>query len=229
MNPQLPLAMSLRPEMTLDSFVTGDNHQLLEALHTLATRAEQGQLFLTGPAGSGKSHLLMGTVAEAQAAGHRSAFLPFSELAELPAQMAEGLEQFDLLAFDDLQLVAGKAEWELALFHLFNRARERGARLLFSATTGPAGLRLGLPDLGSRLAWGSSYRIIPLDDSGREKLLLLQARKRGLKMKPQAASWMVSHCSRDPRQLLALLNRLDQASLAARRQLTLAFVREQLG
>ena len=229
MNPQLPLAMSLRPEMTLESYVAGENAQLLQALQELAAGQGQEQLFLSGPAGSGKSHLLMGTVSAAQAAGHSSAYLPLGELARLSPMLLEDLEQLDLIAFDDLHLVAGNAAWEEALFHLFNRARERDSRLLFSASQAPSRLELGLPDLISRLSWGSSYRIRPLDDAGREALLLEQAKKRGLKMKPQVASWMVSHCSRDPRQLLALLNRLDHASLAARRQLTLAFVREQLG
>ena len=229
MNPQLPLAMSLRPELTLESYIAGSNAQLLQALRDLATGQSQEQLFVSGPAGSGKSHLLMGTVSAAQSAGHSSAYLPFEELARLSPEMLDDLDQLDLLAFDDLHLVAGNAAWEEALFHLFNRAREKGRRLLFSASHGPSRFELELPDLASRLSWGSSYRIQPLDDAGREALLLEQARKRGLKMKPQAASWMVSHCSRDPRQLLALLNRLDHASLAARRQLTLAFVREQLG
>lgn len=83
MNPQLPLAMSLRPELTLESYVAGANAQLLQALRELATGQGLEQLFVSGPAGSGKSHLLMGTVSAAQGAGHSSAYLPFEELARL--------------------------------------------------------------------------------------------------------------------------------------------------
>lgn len=229
MNRQLPLAMSLRPEVTLDDFVAGANRQLLEALVQLAANRDGGQLFISGPPGSGRSHLLMGATKLAQQQERSCAYLPFAELIELSPGVLERLEQYSLLAFDDIHLVMGKSDWELALFSLFNRARDLGHSLLFAADRGPASLEPNLPDLKSRLAWGASYRIEPLDDRGREELLLRQARKRGLQMKPQAAAWMVAHCSRDPGELLSLLGRLDEASLAARRRLTLPFVREQLG
>lgn len=229
MTRQLPLAMSLRPEVTLEEFVAGANRQLLQALNQLATGSEDGQIFLSGPVGSGKSHLLMGSVKLAQQQGRSCAYLPFSELMALSPEVLEGMEQYSLLAFDDVHLAARDANWEKALFRLFNQARETGASLLFAADRGPASLELHLPDLRSRLAWGSSYRLQPLDDRGREELLLRQAQKRGLRMKPRAAAWMVAHCSRDPRELLRLLERLDTASLAAHRQLTLPFVRELLG
>lgn len=229
MTRQLPLAMSLRPEVTLEEFVAGANRQLLQALDRLAARDGRGQIFLSGPPGSGKSHLLMGSVKLAQQHGRSCAYLPFSELRTLSPEVLESMEQFSLLAFDDVHLAAGDADWEGALFRLFNRARDAGTSLLFSADRGPASLDFDLPDLKSRLAWGSSYRLQPLDDTGREELLLRQAQKRGLRMKPQVAAWMVAHCSRDPRELLRLLDGLDQASLAARRPLTLPFVREQIG
>jgi len=225
MTRQLPLAVALRPEPELDNFIVGDNHQLLAALRQLARQEHPEQLYLTGPSGSGKSHLLMATVKAARDAGWRTAYLP---LGELPPQAIEGLESLDLLAFDDLDRIAGDDAWEEALFHLFNQAHALGRRLLFAARRAAPRLPLALPDLQSRLAWGQNYRLEPLDDAGREALLLLQAEKRGLQMRPEAARWMVAHCPRHPRELLERLDHLDRAALAAGRRLTLPFVRQQL-
>jgi len=230
MNPQLPLDVSLPARATFEEFVEGDNGQVVQALRRLAEgRGDTGQLFLSGPSASGKSHLLMAAVSQAAERGLAAAYLPFAELLDLDPRLLEGLAGHALLAFDDVHLLAGHAAWEAALFRLFNEARQRGGRLLFSARTGPATLEIALPDLRSRLAWGESYALQPLNDAGREALLLKRARQRGLQMQPQAAAWMVTHCSRDPRRLLELLARLDEASLASRRPLTLPFVREQLG
>ncbi len=228
MSLQLPLDMRLPPRATLAEFVAGANGQALQALQELARGDRPGQLFLSGPPASGKSHLLMAATAEAAERGLRSVYLPLAELTGLSPEAIEGLAGSALLALDDIHCIAGKGEWERAVFLLYEQARAEGTSLLLAAPCGPAALQLALPDLRSRLAWGESYRLEPLDDAGREALLLRQARARGLRMHPRAAAWMVSHCSRDPRHLLELLSRLDTLSLASGRRLTLSFVREQL-
>ena len=81
--------------------------------------------------------------------GRTVAYLPLAEPGMVP-QMLEGMEAMDLLAIDDLQQVAGQAEWETALFHLYNRLRDSGARLVVTATVSPAALPIGLPDLASQ-------------------------------------------------------------------------------
>ncbi len=228
MTAQLPLALHLPPGCTFDDFVADANPALPAQLKALA-RGETEQLYLHGPAGSGKSHLLLATLDHARGLGREGLYLPLAELADQPPALLEGLESYPLLACDDLQAVAGRREWEEALFHLYNRARGAGAHLLFAADRPPGALPLSLPDLGSRLAWGAVHALQPLDDAGRQELLQRHARRLGLELHPAAARWMVTRCSRDPRQLTALLQRLDRAALAAGRRLTLPFVREQLG
>ncbi len=228
MTAQLPLALHLPPGCTFDDFVPGANAALPALLQSLA-RGDTEQLYLHGPAGCGKTHLLLATLDHARTLRREGLYLPLAELAEQPPALLEGLETYPLLACDDLQAIAGQRAWEEALFHLYNRARARGCALLFAADRPPAALPLSLPDLRSRLGWGAVHAIQPLDDPGREELLLRHARRLGLDLQPAAAHWMVTRCSRDPRRLTALLERLDRAALAAGRRLTLPFVREQLG
>ena len=229
MNTQLPLAVQLAPEVSLADFIAGDNGQLLDALSRLAAGKDNGNLYLSGPEASGKSHLLMGLCALAQTQGLRCAYLPLKDILGLSPELLRDMESLDLLALDDVQRLAGRDDWEEALFILFNQRQAASRPTVFSADRGPASLPLALPDLRSRLGWGTSYRVRPLDDEGRRELLRRQAEKRGLGMDEQAIRWLVSHHSRDPRQLLRLVDELDRAALAAKKsRLTLPFVQHQL-
>lgn len=228
MNRQLPLALKLRPRQRLADFVPGANGQALVALQQLLAAPGPAQVYLSGPAGVGKSHLLAGLCGAAEQRGLSAAYLPLGEAADLHPAMLDGLEGYDLLALDDVQAIAGDPEWEEALFALYNRARDAGRRLAVTADRGPAQLPIALPDLRSRLAWGEPYHLKPLGDGDKLTLLTEEAARRGLLLAPEVARYILDRAPRDLPSLLALMNRLDDAALAAQRGLTLPFVREQL-
>jgi DnaA family protein len=226
---QLPLALSLRHPPALDDFVVGDNGVVLQALRDAVEPQGEPLIFLSGPAGCGRSHLLMGQCAAAQRRGLRSQYLPLAAREDLTPRMLEGLEAVDLLACDDVHLIAGEPDWEQALFGLFNRCRERGTKMLFSADRGPAALPIGLADLRSRLSWGLTLAVQPLDDEGRLALLEALARRHGLPLPAEVARYILERTGRHPRDLLATVQQLDRASLAEHRRLTIPFVRRCLG
>jgi DnaA family protein len=143
--------------------------------------------------------------------------------------MLEGLEALSLVCIDDVDTIAGDAAWEAALFHLFNRVRERGARIVIAGSASPRALGLGLPDLATRLAWGLVFQLHPLGDEEKAQALQLRARGRGMEMPEAVARYLLQHHARDMAALFALLERLDRASLAAQRRLTVPFVREIAG
>jgi DnaA family protein len=228
MTGQLPLALELREAPGLDDFIVGRNRRALDALRRMIDRDDEPLLYLFGPSGCGRSHLLLGQCAAAERHGLRSAYLPLADRAALAPAMLEGLETLDLVAVDDVHAIAGDAAWEEALFVLFNRCRERGVRMLFSADRGPAVLPLRLPDLRSRLAWGLTLSLQPLDDSGRLELLQSLAARRALRMPDDVARYLLERSPRHPGDLAGLVDRLDRASLAEQRRLTIPFVREAL-
>ena len=171
MTVQLPLALGLRHAPSLDDFIVGRNQAVVDALQRSLAGAGEPVLYLAGPSGSGRSHLLMGQCAAAERDARHCAYLPLAERHTLAPEMLDGLETLDLVAVDDVQRIAGDGTWEEALFGLFNRCRDLGTRMLFSADRGPAALPLLLPDLRSRLAWGLTLVLQPLDDQGRLALL----------------------------------------------------------
>jgi DnaA family protein len=225
---QLPLAFQLPDNMTLDSFIPGENGEILHALKQLVQAPVERLLYISGPTQSGKTHLASAACLSASESGLSCAYLPFADMVKLPPEALEDLHLLNMIALDDVQLIAGKPEWEKALFTLFNQARDRHTRLLFTANCGPASLPLDLPDLKSRLSWGVSYKLITLTDEDKVQLLLQAAEQRGLILKQEAARYILSRYSRDISGLLNILDQLDHASMAAQRKLTLPFVRQQL-
>lgn len=228
MNRQLPLGLELRSPTRLDDFIAGDNREILELLHRQLTEQGEQQLYIHGAPGTGRSHLLLGQCNAARALGWSPAYLPAGEIIEHPPHLLEGMEQYPLIAIDDVDRFAGRKTWEVALFGLFNRAREQGCRLLFSSTAAAPLAGFGLPDLSSRLAWGVNYRLRPLDDLQRQQLLMGIASRRGLDMPLEVARYLLERYSRDLPRLTALVRRLDHDSLAEQRRLTIPFVRTRL-
>lgn len=225
---QLPLGLEVRSPSRLDDYIAGDNEPLLQLMRQQLRPDGETQLYIHGPRGCGRTHLLLGQCNAARALGWSPAYLPAADLVSLSPGLLEGMEQAPLIAVDDVDRLAGNKDWEQALFGLFNRARERGGRLLFSADRAPAAAGFSLPDLSSRLAWGINYRIKPLRDAQRELLLIRIARRRGLDMPTEVARYLLQRHSRDVPELARLIERLDRDSLAEQRRLTIPFVRTRL-
>ena len=228
MSRQLPLALGLQDAPGLDDFIVGRNRQVIDALQRLHDPEGESLLYLFGPAGSGRSHLLLAKCAEAGRQGLQSAYLDLQDRDALAPEMLEGLETLDLVAVDDVQRIGGDDAWEQALFTLFNRCRDRGTAMVFSADQGPARLPIRLPDLRTRLAWGLTLAVQGLDDEGRLGLLQSLASRRGLKLPDEVARYLIERTARDAGDLVKTIERLDRASLAERRRLTIPFVRDIL-
>ena len=220
--PQLPLHIGLRDNATFANFYPGRNAELLYLL-------EQGNepfVYIWGPPGSGKTHLLQ---AACQRVGSAAVYLPLDELKATSPEIFEGLEQMRLIAIEGLECIAGDNAWEIGLFHLYNRVREHGGEMLVAAEGSPTALGVVLPDLLSRLTWGPVFRIQSLDDEEKAAALQMRAGARGIHMPQEVAQYLVRHAQRDLHSLFNLLDTLDEASLAAQRRLTIPFVRQLLG
>lgn len=224
---QLPLGVRLRDTATIENLVPGDNTQAVAAAVALAAGGAVN-LYLWGLAGTGKSHLLQAVGREAAGAGRRSAYLPLHELVLQPPAVLEGLHRVDLLCLDELDAVAGVSAWEQALVGLFDQTRQAGGIIMAAGRRTPNALGLGLRDLSTRLGWGGVYGLQELGDSDKCRVLRQRAWQRGLQMPAEVADYLLRRGARDLPSLLATLDRLDHASLAAQRRLTIPFVRQVL-
>ena len=220
---QYPLAFAADDSPSFDNFVPGPNRPAVDAVREAAAGRGDRYLYLAGSAGTGKTHLL---VAAARAA--EGFYLdPGGEPGIGPA-VTESLETARLVCLDGVGAAAGRRDWEQALFRLFNALESAGTPLIVADRAPPGRLGLGLADLASRLASGPVLGLAALGESELGEVLVSRARARGIELPPQVAAYLVARERRDVPHLLALLDRLDRHSLAARRPVTIPFVRSVL-
>ncbi|RDS82423.1 DnaA regulatory inactivator Hda [Dyella psychrodurans] len=224
MTAQLPLSLRWPRRQRFEHFHAGTNAAVVAALGTLAMQPGAPWLYVSGISGSGKSHLLMAACQAASEAGRAVQYLPLKTVRDHAAAI-RGVAGSEFLALDDLDAMAGERDAEHALFDLYNRARAEGTALLFAAESVPAQLPLTLPDLRSRLGACTQFALKPLDDAERREVLKNQAKLRGIELDDTVLDWLFARYARDIGALLDLLDRLDQASLAAQRRITVPFLR----
>jgi len=197
---QLLLELAPPPPPTLENFSPGRNGAALKALRDALDDGERF-VFLWGPGGSGKTHLLRAFSAAAAAAKREAA------------------------AADDVARL-GEAE-QVALFDLCNRLRASKGALAASGAAPPAQLPLR-PDLRSRLASGIVLQLHPLSDADKALALAAHAARRGMALDRELIAYLLSHFDRDMGTQIALLDALDRYSLQRKRPVTLPLLKEAL-
>ena len=225
---QLAVDFEFRASHSFADFYAGDNQEIVEHLQNCVTQGKEPQIFIWGRAGLGKSHLLQACCHCAYQ--HRlSAFYFAFDSAVLPdPALLTDLEKFDLVCLDNIDAIAGDPVWERAFFNFFNRHREAEHRLVLSAVCPPEQLPVQLPDLKTRLNWGLTLKLKPLSEADNIKSLMFRAKQKGFTITESAGRFLLTHYQRDLASLWALLEELDRASLAAKRKLTLPFLKSIL-
>ncbi|MFC3609005.1 DnaA regulatory inactivator Hda [Stutzerimonas tarimensis] len=229
---QLPLGVRLRDDATFANYYPGANAAALGYVERLCS-PEAGWtdelIYLWGRDGVGRSHLLQAACLRMEERGELAVYLPLAEVAEHGPVILDALEQSELVCLDDLDAVAGDRAWEEGLFHLFNRLRDSGRRLLLAASVPPRELAVQLADLKSRMSLSLVFQLRGLSDEDKLRALQLRASRRGLSLPDDVGRFILSRGVRSMNGLFELLDRLDQASLQAQRKLTIPFLKETLG
>lgn len=227
LSPQMPLPLEpLRPDR-FEDFVAGPNEAAVAAVRHLLDEPG-GILFLSGPAGAGKSHLLNALCREARERGMAAFYIALKHVPPEAAAGLRGLDALDLVCVDDLDRVAGEPAWEQALFRCCNEVRAARGRLLVSSGKPLGALPLGLPDLVSRLAWGVRQSLqVPTDE---DKLEILRQRAGVLRIEVPAdvQNYLLRRGRRDLGSLLGALDRLKEAAFSEKRKITVPLAREVL-
>lgn len=228
MSRQLALRVQLRDSSLFASYHGADNQPVVDALQALPLRGPPACVFLHGARSVGKTHLLQALCALNSARDEPSAYLPLRELRRMGPEVLQGHGQLPCVCIDDLEAVAGQAEWERALFALHQQLEEQQGHLVIAGAAPPVASGIRLRDLASRLGGGLVLTVRALDDAGRIAALQLRAHLRGCELPHETAQYLLRRLPRDMAELCDFLDRLDGASLAAQRRLTVPFVREVL-
>jgi chromosomal replication initiation ATPase DnaA len=167
-------------------------------------------LALSGPAGSGKTHLARIWARRAVAAVLDAADLEGKNVADLTA-----------LAEAHAAILVDHAERtpERALFHLYNLMRERRGYLLLVSAEPPAHWHIALPDLASRLRAAPAVAVSPPDDELLGSIILKQLGDRQLHAGPGVVQYLVARMERSAEAARRVVAALDRRALSERREI----------
>jgi len=214
------LLLDIGPEETSSfaNYVVGANAELLARLAAVADPGVFDQIYVWGPPGSGRSHLLRAAQAQAQATRRPVLFVEGARLGPELAPPPGGL-----LIVDDVEALSDAAQ--ITLFRIFNAARLVGLALLLSGPEPPLLLKLR-EDLRTRIGATLVYQVKPLTDSEKAAALKSHALGRGMPLEETLIDYLLRHGRRDLPSLLGAIDLLDRVSLEQKRLPSLPLLRE---
>ena len=225
MSRQLLLEILPTPGPNLDNTVVGTNAAAIDAARGLS---KGRALYLWGPPGCGRSHLL-GAIARDKNVFSANTTTPANQIMARATSTAPD-SGFELITVDDIHELT--AAQQAAVFALYNRWRELAATpqafsLVVAGDRAPMMMSLR-EDLRTRLGWDLVFRLDPLSDIEKGEALTAYALRCGLPLSEDVLDWMLTHYTRDIRQLFALVDALDRYSLSKHRTITVPLVRQML-
>ena len=216
---QLPLRIGPAPAPSFDNFLVGANAAAVAALREAG--AAVTPIYLWGPAGCGKSHLLRARLqAESARDGARPA--AFGPARPAPWRWEEGCT---LVAIDGCESL--DAAQQHAAFALFVEAAGAGVPVIAAGRLPPVDLPVR-EDLRTRLGWGPVFQLRPIDEAEAAAVLRSEAARRGIALGDEVIGYLMTHFARDLGSLMALLDALDEFALARQRAVTVPLLRQML-
>jgi DnaA family protein len=232
---QLVLPVSFRKQDSLDTFVEEENEHLIahiqNTLRTLddSVHASQRICVINGQEGCGKSHLLLATCEQASLHNLSHQYIDMAQIINMPTELFVGFINKDVVCIDNLALINANEDWQRAVFDTINQFTELNGRLLLIATRQViSSMDYKLPDLKTRLMWGTNFTMHSLSDEGKEKALAKHMGALGISFNADVAAFLIKRVSRSMHELVKIINTLDKASLRSKRKLTIPFVKATL-
>lgn len=217
---QLSFELPSKPALERGDFFVSPANAIAVAMIDLWPNWPGNKLTLSGPAGSGKTHLV-----------HVWAAVSGAEIVS-----AKDLAQADIpalatrpVAVEDVPEIAQNAAAQTALFHLHNLLLAEGHSLLLTGARTPKHWGLSLPDLQSRMQGTQSAEMQAPDDALLAAVLTKLFSDRQINPPPDLISYLVKRMDRSFASARSLVEQLDQQSLAQRRKLNRALAKDLLG
>ncbi len=208
---QLSFDLPVRAALGRNDFFVSPSNAMALGLVEMWPNWAGGKLVLSGPKGSGKTHLTHVWATQTNAQIISASTLTKDQVPDL----ARGP-----VAVEDVHDIAGNPDAQTALFHLHNLVLAEGHTLLLSGVGAPPQWGLSLPDLLSRMQGTTAATLQEPDDMLLLAVLAKQFADRQLTPAPDTLTYLVKNMDRSFGEATRIVTALDQLSLSEKRPIT---------
>ena len=208
-------SMDFNPQFTFDNFVVGPSNRFAHSA-AIAVSKTPGQvynpLFLYGPPGVGKTHLLY-AIANGIRKDKPDANIVYIKGDEFTNELIDAIKtgkniefrskyrEADLFLVDDIQFIAGKEATQEEFFHTFNKLYEEHKQIVLTSDRKPDDMLTLEERLRSRFIWGLIVDIQPPDYETRMAILRNKAKSLGLNLSDDVCNYIAINVTNNVRQI----------------------------
>ncbi len=217
-----PSTMDFNPQFTFDTFIVGPDNRMAHSA-SIAVSQTPGQvynpLFLYGPPGVGKTHLLY-AIANGIRKNNPSANIVYIKGDQFTNELIDAIQtgkniefrskyrEADLFLIDDIQFIAGKNSTQEEFFHTFNKLFEEHKQIVMTSDRKPSDM-LTLEDrLRTRFEWGLIIDIQPPDYETRMAIIKTKANVVGLDLPDDVCNFIAVNLTNNVRQIEGAVNKI---------------------
>lgn len=229
---QLIFDFPVLPRFGFENFVVcGGNKTAYQFAQKLAAGNDtENLLYIYGPEGSGKTHLLtaLSTAIEGEYFSFRDADTLYrcDYQSEGPSRLADRFSGSSALILDDLHLLPDNQEVRVELWELFNTFYSTGKKIALAGLNPPKELPHLDGHLTSRLLWGLVARMDVSDDESRRMILKKLAEDRQMSLPDDVIDEMLLRVRRDIPSLVYALETINRFAISTKRKVSLRLARE---
>jgi chromosomal replication initiator protein len=243
---QLVFDFPVTPRFGFDNFVVcGGNEIAYRFARMLAEDNTRNLLYVYGPPGSGKTHLLAalgyslrsGRSDAAHDVTKQVPYISFRDidqlyageyLAEQASRLGERFRHAPALLIDDLHLIPDNVNLRVELWQVFNDFFDSGRKIAITGACPPRELPTLDGHLVSRLLWGLVAEMDVSDDDSRRLIMKKLAEDRQIKLSADVIDYLLRQTRRDIPSLAEFLESMSRHALSTGRKISLRLAREVL-
>lgn len=218
--PPLP---SGRYDFTFENFIRGPSNQFAFAAAQAVAANPSGAynpLFIYGPSGLGKTHLLNAIQVEVRR-NHPDYNIVYVDCEMFTNEIVEAVKtattenfrlkyrQADVLLIDDIQFLAGKEATQEEFFHTFNTLHNAGKQIVIACDRPAKEIKSLEERLRTRFEWGLTADIQPPDFETRVAIVRRKAELLNLEIPDDVADYIANHLKQNIRQLEGAVKKLN--------------------
>ncbi len=236
-------------EYTFDNFIVGSSNKFAHAA-SLAVANEPAckanvdantynPLFIYGPSGLGKTHLLYAITNHIKKTRPELKILYLkgedftNEMIDSIAkkttpQFREKYRTADVLCIDDIQFIAGRDSTQEEFFHTFNALYEDHKQIILTSDRPPRDIKTLEDRLKSRFEWGITADIQPPDADLRAAILKKKAEQMNIQLSPEVVNFLAENLKSNIRQVEGAIKKLGALSLLTGTPITIELAKNSI-